>query len=264
MFLKGSSAFYRLADSHEWMHLGHGASAQVDEGYRESLVSVHSSSRIPKESSTLDTRKDMATSAKKVSRDYPSASKMVASAIAGLSEGKKGSSSQAIRKYIKEHFPVDMDKQNRFIRNALIAGVKNGQLIQTKGKGAAGSYRLDTTKEKAKAAAKAKAEKEKERAKAKQEKEKAKKAALKVKKDLKAKEAARVKKEKAKKTKTKKSPKKAPKKTPTKPSSKKTLTKPTKTTAKSTKPKPAKKTAAKKAPATKPKAKKTTTKQTKK
>ena len=177
------------------------------------------------------------TSGKPTARQNPSTAKMVASAIAALAEGKKGSTSQAIKKYLREHFSVDIDKQSRYIRNALISGVERGTLVRTKGKGAAGSFRLDTTKALAATKAKAKADKEK-----------AKKKAIKLKQAEKKKEAARVKKEKAKakkpKAKTSKSPKKTARKTPAKVSSaKKVASKPTKKTAKTTAPKPTKKTA---------------------
>ena len=84
---------------------------------------------------------------------------MVVAAITALKE-KGGSSSQAIRKYIKDTYDVDMVRQGTFIRKALKTGVEKGDLIQTKGKGAAGSFKLDPAKDKAKA----KAKKEQERA----------------------------------------------------------------------------------------------------
>ena len=179
-----------------------------------------------------------------MARQNPSTAKMVASAIAALAEGKKGSTSQAIKKYIRDNFNVDIEKQSRYIRNALISGVERGTLVRTKGKGAAGSFRLDTTK--ALAATKAKADKEK-----------AKKRAIKLKQAEKKKEAAKVKKEKAKtkksKAKTSKSPKKPVRKSPAKAtSSKKVAPKPSKKTVKSTTPKPSKKTV-KSTKSTKPK-----------
>ncbi|XP_033634136.1 histone H1-gamma, late-like [Asterias rubens] len=109
-------------------------------------------------------------------------------------------------------------------------GVQKGVLIQTKGKGASGSFKLDPAKDKAKE----QAEKVKERAKAKKEKEQAKKAEMKAKKA----EKAAAKKEKAKKTKItkKKTPKKIVKKTPTKKvAAKKTAAKPSKKVAKPSK-----------------------------
>ncbi|XP_033634173.1 histone H1.1, embryonic-like [Asterias rubens] len=162
-------------------------------------------------------------------RAHPPAIKMVVAAIVALKE-KNGSSSQAIRKYIKDTFQVDMDRQAVFIRKALNTGVQKGVLIQTKGKGASGSFKLDPAKDKAKE----QAEKVKERAKAKKEKDQAKKAEMKAKKA----EKAAAKKEKAKKIKItkKKTPKKIVKKTPTKKvAAKKTAAKPSKKVAKPSK-----------------------------
>ena len=119
----------------------------------------------------------MATSA--VTKTKPmSPLQMVMAAIASLGD-KKGSSSQAIKKYIKDNFNFDVEQKAKLIRNALNSGVDKGKLIRTKGKGAAGTFKLDTTKEKADA--KAKAIKEKEKVKAKKEKERVKNAELKAK-----------------------------------------------------------------------------------
>ena len=135
---------------------------------------------------------------------------MIKVAIAGLG-GKGGTSSQAIKKYLRENFDVAIEKKASSIRNALNSGVDKGHLIRTKGKGAAGAFKLDTTKEKA--VAKAKAAKEKERMKARKEREKR---AEKAKKDKTAKKekAKTAKLATTKKTVHKKTPKKPAKKTP--------------------------------------------------
>ncbi len=159
----------------------------------------------------------------------PSILHMVKAAIASLG-GKGGASSQAIKKYLQDNCGVDIEKKARTIRNALNSGVDKCELIRTKGKGAAGTFKLDSTKEKVAA----KAAKEKERIKAKKEREnnaeQAKKAKL-AEKAKKAKIAEKAKKakiaEKAKKAKPSKKVKKpAPKKT-TKKAAKKTPSKPT-------------------------------------
>ena len=135
----------------------------------------------------------------------PSLLQMVKEAIATLG-GKGGASSQAIKKYLQDNCGVDVQKKAKSIRNALNSGVDKGELIRTKGKGAAGTFKIDTAKENA--AAKAKAAKEKERLKAKKERE------IKADKAKKAKMA-----DKAKKAKKVKKP--APKKSPSKAASKK-------------------------------------------
>ncbi|XP_033634126.1 histone H1.1, embryonic-like [Asterias rubens] len=108
--------------------------------------------------------------------DHPPAMKMVVAAIVALKE-KNGSSSQAIRKYIKDTFQVDMDRQAVFIRKALNTGVQQGVLIQTKGTGASGSFKLDPAMDKTKE--KAKKVKQRDKVK-KKKKEQAKKAKLKA------------------------------------------------------------------------------------
>ena len=112
---------------------------------------------------------------KSAPRAHPPALQMVVAAVTAMKE-KNGSSSQAIKKYIKDTYDINIEQQARFIRKALKTGAENGILIQTKGKGAIGSFKLDPAKDKAKA----KLEKEKEKAKAKMEKDRAKKAELKA------------------------------------------------------------------------------------
>ncbi|XP_051168314.1 histone H1C-like [Leptopilina boulardi] len=86
---------------------------------------------------------------------HPPASEMVNAAIASLKE-RGGSSLQAIKKYIAATYKVDVEKQAPFIRKYLKAAVANKALIQTKGKGAAGSFKLNVTKAEGKTKPKAK------------------------------------------------------------------------------------------------------------
>ncbi|XP_051165343.1 late histone H1-like [Leptopilina boulardi] len=81
---------------------------------------------------------------------HPPASEMVVAAIKALKE-KGGSSLQAIKKYIAGTYAVDVEKQATFIRKYLKAAVANKTLIQTKGKGAAGSFKLNVAKAEVKA-----------------------------------------------------------------------------------------------------------------
>ena len=199
--------------------------------------------------------KVMATAAKKkVSkpRAHPSCHEMVHAAVGALKE-KKGSSLAAIKKYIAANYNCDIEKLNTHIKNAVKAGVTKGTLVQVKGQGASGSFKMGTKKadaEKAKAmkekaAARKKAAAEKK--KAKREEAKAKKAAkLKAKKEsVKAKKTAKKTVKKSKTTPKKSAKKSAKKVTPKK---KKTAAKPAKkaTPKKKTATKPKKKTAAKK------------------
>lgn len=201
----------------------------------------------------------MASAAKKVSkpRAHPTCTEMVHAAVAELKD-RKGSSLAAIKKYISANYKCDVDKLNTHIKNAVKTGVAKGTLVQVKGQGASGSFRLGTKKadaekeklKKEKAAARKKAAAEKK--KAQREEAKAKKAAkLKAKKEAaKAKKAAASKKKKpaAKKSKSpaKKSAKKPAKKST--PKKKKPAAKAAKkaTPKKKAAAKPKKKTAAKK------------------
>ncbi|XP_054718195.1 LOW QUALITY PROTEIN: histone H1E-like [Uloborus diversus] len=84
----------------------------------------------------------------KTAPTHPKVSEMVNTAISTLKE-RGGSSVQAIKKYIGAHYKVDVDKLSPFIKKYLKNAVASGQLVQTKGKGASGSFRMTTaTKEK--------------------------------------------------------------------------------------------------------------------
>lgn len=73
--------------------------------------------------------------------NHPPTSEMVNTAIKGLKE-KSGSSLQAIKKYIGSNYKVDSEKLAPFIRKYLKSAVQSGSLVQTKGKGASGSFKL--------------------------------------------------------------------------------------------------------------------------
>lgn len=74
---------------------------------------------------------------------HPKTSEMVNSAIKELKE-RSGSSLQAIKKYIAAQYKVDAEKLAPFIRKYLKSAVESGALIQTKGKGASGSFKLES------------------------------------------------------------------------------------------------------------------------
>ncbi|KFM57424.1 Histone H1.3, partial [Stegodyphus mimosarum] len=80
---------------------------------------------------------------------HPKVSEMVNTAISTLKE-RGGSSVQAIKKYVGAHYKVDVDKLSPFIKKYLKNAVASGALVQTKGKGASGSFRItNQSKEKA-------------------------------------------------------------------------------------------------------------------
>ena len=76
---------------------------------------------------------------------HPRTSEMVANAIKSLKE-RGGSSLQAIKKYIAANYKVDSEKLSPFIKKYLKTAVASGELVQTKGKGASGSFKLAATK----------------------------------------------------------------------------------------------------------------------
>ena len=71
----------------------------------------------------------------------PSYAFMVNAAIVALKEPRKGSSKQAIEKYIKAKWNLG-DKAGTALKLALKRGVEKGTLVQVKGKGASGSFKL--------------------------------------------------------------------------------------------------------------------------
>ena len=81
---------------------------------------------------------------------HPKYSEMIKQAVSTLKE-RGGSSRQAILKYIVKNFNVGKDEKvvNTHLKMALRAGVKNAGLKQSKGTGAAGSFRLGDAAKKA-------------------------------------------------------------------------------------------------------------------
>lgn len=92
-------------------------------------------------------KKGKATKAKKTAKtapSHPKVSEMVNSAISTLKE-RGGSSLQAIKKYVSVTYKVDAEKLSPFIKKYLKSSVASGGLVQTKGKGATGSFRIGGT-----------------------------------------------------------------------------------------------------------------------
>lgn len=75
---------------------------------------------------------------------HPPTSEMVNGAIKSLKE-RGGSSLQAIKKYVAANYKVDAEKMAPFIKKYLKAAVASGALVQTKGKGASGSFKLSAS-----------------------------------------------------------------------------------------------------------------------
>ena len=75
---------------------------------------------------------------------HPTTAAMVNAAIKGLKE-RGGSSLPAIKKYMAANYKVDVQKLAPFIKKYLKKAVADGKLVQTKGKGASGSFKLGAT-----------------------------------------------------------------------------------------------------------------------
>merc|ERR1711990_723355 len=72
--------------------------------------------------------------------EHPTFAVMIAAAIAELKE-RKGSSRQAIEKYVAANYKVG-PKYTGPLKQALKKGVEKGTLVQTKGVGASGSFKI--------------------------------------------------------------------------------------------------------------------------
>ena len=102
-------------------------------------VAIPKKAAIPKESKP------------KTKASHPPTADMVNAAIKELKE-RNGSSLQAIKKYIAATYILDADKLAPFIKKYLKNAVASGKLVQPKGKGASGSFKLAAKESKPKAA----------------------------------------------------------------------------------------------------------------
>ncbi|BFZ10439.1 hypothetical protein BsWGS_13478 [Bradybaena similaris] len=116
----------------------------------------------PAAAPTKVAKKKPASSKAKGPSAHPQYKVMIAAAVNALKE-RGGSSRQAILKYIIANYKVGNNPTaiNARLKAALKAGVKAGNLKQSKGTGAAGSFRLGDKSEKVKKEGKAKSPKKK-------------------------------------------------------------------------------------------------------
>ena len=84
--------------------------------------------------------KPAAKKAAKKPAEHPTFAVMIAAAIVELKE-RKGSSRQAIEKYIAANYKVG-PKYTGPLKQALKKGVEKGTFVQTKGVGASGSFKV--------------------------------------------------------------------------------------------------------------------------
>lgn len=78
---------------------------------------------------------------KKTKPNHPPTAEMVDAAIGALKE-RGGSSVLAIKKYVTATYKVDVEKLAPYIKKYIKGAVIKGHLLQTKGKGASGSFKL--------------------------------------------------------------------------------------------------------------------------
>ncbi|CAK1549019.1 unnamed protein product [Leptosia nina] len=76
----------------------------------------------------------------------PSTKDMIKIALTEL-HNRKGTSLYAIKTYIKEKYNIDTEKNSNLIKKYLKAAVESGTILQTKGTGATGSFKLAKQKE---------------------------------------------------------------------------------------------------------------------
>merc|ERR1712095_16675 len=122
--------------------------------------------------------KKAAAKAPKTKPAHPPTSVMIVNAVTALKE-RNGSSLPAIKKYIAANYKADTVKLAPFIKKGFKNLVEKKVLIQTKGKGASGSFKVAKVEKTEKKAAKPKSPKKKAPKKAKSPVKKAKKPAAK-------------------------------------------------------------------------------------
>jgi histone H1/5 len=98
------------------------------------------------EGETPKTPKKKAKKAKR-NMDHPKYLEMIIEAIETMQdEEKKGSSRQAIVKYIRAHFKINDENVEIYVKNALKMGLKYERLILATGRGVSGSFRVSDAK----------------------------------------------------------------------------------------------------------------------
>lgn len=95
---------------------------------------------------------------KKAPAAHPATSVMVMAAVKGLKE-RNGSSLAAIKKFIAANYKVDIVKLAPFVKKAVKSLTEKKMLIQTKGSGASGSFKVNPATKPAAAVKKPKAKK---------------------------------------------------------------------------------------------------------
>lgn len=119
--------------------------------YIANFGSVNKSSEMSEVKEPALDKKAATPAAKKTAQksDHPPCSEMVDAAIKALKE-RGGSSLLAIKKYVAATFKVNIEKLAPFIKKYIKGAVVKGHLLQTKGIGASGSFKLSKVKKEVK------------------------------------------------------------------------------------------------------------------
>lgn len=106
-----------------------------------------SSSKLPKASGDEAT-KESPKKAGKPTSNHPSVAIMAMNAVKTLNE-RNGSSLTAIKKFMSTNYECDSEKLAPFLKKFIKSAVDKNDLIQTSGKGATGSFKINKAAEKA-------------------------------------------------------------------------------------------------------------------
>lgn len=117
----------------------------TETGSGDAVVASPASTKTSTKAKKATPQKNKGASKPKVASTHPPTASMVNSAIKSLNE-RGGSSLQAIKKYISSTYKVDAEKIAPFIKKYLKSAADKGALVRTKGKGAAGSFKLPGAK----------------------------------------------------------------------------------------------------------------------
>lgn len=74
--------------------------------------------------------------------EHPTIKVMVQAALVTLHDPRKGTSIQAIKKFIEGQYYVDCEKLSPHLKKYFKSAVESGEIVQVTGKGMSGSFKL--------------------------------------------------------------------------------------------------------------------------
>ena len=102
---------------------------------------IEMQSALPKKTTKKPPKSPTAEILKKQDPKKITTKEMIHQALVDL-KSRKGTSMYAIKKYIEEKYQVDVEKINYLIKKYIKTSVELGTIVQTKGIGASGSFKL--------------------------------------------------------------------------------------------------------------------------